>query len=265
MPRPGQLPDDVELLRPELPSQAEWTDALARAGELFGIAIGGRSLGARNLSAFADKVKEKLRELGDASEVPAALEPKIIDWATLEDAPRLETARACANLMDKLSRADSAAIVRELAAFTPVTSITAMGRNFTTAASSKRLLQDEARWIVLRQVKGLVGDPERGERAKLLVEDLASLLSADELNKMLADGLTDLTRRAGELLRPPPIIKDPPRPPTGEEIVLDASNDMADAKSAAARLRELAERLEAEGKDASRVAIRLTAWKRRSE
>ena len=99
----------------------------------------------------------------------------------------------------------------------------------------------------------------------LLVEDLASLLSADELNKMLADGLTDLTRRAGELLRPPPIIKDPPRPPTGEEIVLDASNDMADAKSAAARLRELAERLEAEGKDASRVAIRLTAWKRRSE
>jgi hypothetical protein len=28
VPRPGQLPDDVELLRPELPSQAEWTEAL---------------------------------------------------------------------------------------------------------------------------------------------------------------------------------------------------------------------------------------------
>ena len=49
--------------------------------------------GARNLSAFADKVKEKLKELGDAAELPAALEPKIRDWAELEDAPRMATAR----------------------------------------------------------------------------------------------------------------------------------------------------------------------------
>ncbi|MFN9809115.1 MAG: hypothetical protein ACK6CU_05700 [Deltaproteobacteria bacterium] len=264
MPRPGQLPDDVELLRPELPTQAEWTEALSRAGELFGIAIGGRSLGARNLAAFADKVKEKVREAGEAIELPAALEPKIHDWANPEAAPRLETARASAKLLEKLSRGDSAAIVRELAAFVPVTSVTAMERNFTTAATSKRLLQDDARWIVLRQVKGLVGDAERGERARLLIEDLASLLGSDDLNKMLADGLADLTRRAGELLRPT-IIIDKPKPPTGEEVVLDASNDLADARSAAARLRELAERLEAEGKDASRIAIRLTAWKRRSE
>ena len=31
------------------------------------------------------------------------------------------------------------------------------------------------------------------------------------------------------------------------------------------RVRELAERLEAEGKDASRISIRITAWKRRPE
>ena len=265
LPRPGHLPDDVELLRPELPTQAEWTEALNRAGDLFGVAIGGRSLGARNLSAFADKVKEKLNEVRDATELPSALEPKIRDWAEPEDALRLTTALASATLLEQLSRGDGASMVRNLATFTPKTSITAMGRNFTTATASKRLLQEDARWIVLRQVKGLLGDAERGERAKLLLHDLAALLIADEVNKMLADGLSDLTRRADELLRVP-TKPQPPKPPVqDEEVVLEASNDLASAPAAAKALREFAERLEGEGKDASRIAIRVTAWKRRPE
>ncbi len=264
LPRPGQLPDDVELLRPELPTQAEWTEALNRAGELFGVAIGGRSLGARNLSAFADKVKEKLNEVRDVAELPAALEPKVRDWAEPGDAQRLTTARASAALLSQLARGDGASIVRDLASFTPKTSISAMGRNFTTAAASKRLLQEDARWIVLRQVNGLLGDAERGERAKLLMQDLAALLTADEVNKMLADGLADLTRRADELLRVP-TKSQPPKPPVGEVVVFDASNDLTSASSGAATLRELAERLEAEGKDASRITIRITAWKRSPE
>jgi hypothetical protein len=270
LPRPGQLPDDVELLRPELPTQAEWTEALNRAGDLFGVAIGGRSLGARNVSAFADKVKEKLNEVRDAADLPAALEPKIRDWAepTVLDeqaAPRLVTARASAGLLAQIARGDAASVVRDLAGFTPKTSIAAMGRNFTTAAASKRVLQEDARWIVLRQVKGLLGDAERGERAKLLLQDLAALLAADEVNKMLADGLGDLTRRADELLRVP-TTPQPPKPPVqDEEVVLEASSDLASAKAAAEALRELAQRLEAEGKDASRIAIRITAWKRRPE
>ena len=118
------------------------------------------------------------------------------------------------------------------------------------------------RWIVLRQVKGLLGDAERGERAKLLLQDLAALLIADEVNKMLADGLGDLTRRADELLRVP---TKPKRPVQDEEVMLEASNDLVDAKSAAKALRDFAERLEGEGKDATRVTIRITAWKRRPE
>jgi hypothetical protein len=260
LPRPGQLPDDVELLRPELPTPAEWTEALNRAGDLFGVAIGGRSLGARNLSAFADKVKEALAAVRDVADLAAALEPKIRDWAESQDAPRLATARASAALLTQLGRGDGASIVRELASFIPMTSIAAMGRNFTTAASSKRLLQEEARWIVLRQVQGLLGDADRRERAKLLLQDLAALLTADEVNRMLADGLRDLTRRADELLRVPtkPPVQD-------EEIVLESSSDLGDSRSAADALRKLAKRLEAEGKDASRIAIRVTAWKRRSE
>jgi hypothetical protein len=265
LPRPGQLLNDVELLRPELPTQAEWIEALNRAGEVFGVAIGGRSLGVRNLSVFVDKVKKKLVEVSDAAELPDALAPKVHDWAEPDDAPRLITARASAALFQQLSRGEGASVVRDLASFTPKTSITAMGRNFTTAAASKRLLLEDARWIVLRQVKTLLGEAERGERAKLLLQDLASLLAADEVNKMLADGLGELTRRADELLRVPGKKSQPPKPPAGEVVVLEASNDLVDAKSAAATLRELAERLEAEGRDASRITIRVTAWKRRPE
>ncbi|WP_437611922.1 hypothetical protein WMF20_07525 [Sorangium sp. So ce834] len=264
LPRPGQLPDDVELLRPELPTLAEWTEALNRAGGLFGVAIGGRSLSARNLSAFADKVKEKLNEVRDAGDLPAALEPKVRDWAEPEAAPRLVTARASTVLLTQLARGDGASIVRDLASFTPKTSIAAMDRNFKTAAANKHLLEEDARWILFRQVKGLLGDAERGERARSLLADLAALLTADEVNKMLADGLSGLTRRADELLRVP-TKPEPPKPPAGEMVVLEASNDLASAKAAAKALRELAERLEAEGRDASRIEIRIRAWKRRPE
>lgn len=291
LPRAGQLPDDVELLRPVLPTLAEWTEALNRAGDLFGIAIGGRALSVRNLSTFGDKLREKLKEFDDTAKLPAALEPRLRDWApatgaqtgdapndvpndltkdvtrdvTKEEAPRLVTARAAAELLRQLQRGDATSAVRDLAAFAPKTSLVAMARSFTTAAASKRLLEEETRWIVLRQVKSLVGDPERGERAALILQDLGGLLVADEVNKMLADGLAALTRRADELLHVPSPPPPHRRPPSREDIVLEATDDLGDATSAAVTLRELAGRLEAEGKDASRISIRITAWKRRPE
>jgi hypothetical protein len=187
------------------------------------------------------------------------LESKVRDWAPPEDAPRVTTARASAVLLQQLIRGDGVSIVRDLASFTPRTSLTAMGRNFTTASSNTRLLVEDARWIVLRQVRTLLGDAERRERAKLLLEDLAALLVADEVNAMLADGLADLTRRADELLRATP----PPPPPPDEVVVLDLRDELASASAAAAELRRLAERLEVEGRDASRITFHVTAWNRR--
>ena len=99
----------------------------------------------------------------------------------------------------------------------------------------------------------------------MLLQDLAGLLTADEINRMLADGLGDLTRRADELLR----VSTKPQPPTpsvqDEVLVLEASNDLTSATAAAKELRALAGRLEGEGQDVSRVAIRVTAWKRRQD
>ena len=104
---------------------------LNRAGELFGVAIGGRSLGARNLSAFADKVKEKLREV--ARRCRAACCAGSSKIRELRDGPTRR--RAPARDGARLGGAAAAALAQrrrrhraDLASFTPETSITAMGR-----------------------------------------------------------------------------------------------------------------------------------------
>lgn len=215
--RLGQLPDDVELLRPDLPTPAEWSTAVERAGHLFGIALPGKALTARNLAAFVERVREKCSEHAAAGALVAPLEERVAEWVTQESS-RLVTARACAELLVRLSRAEGASLVRVLAELDPHTSLPAMGRSFTSAESARRLLADRPRWILFQQVRHLTHDPTRGHRAALLLADLETLLASDELHRMLADGLTELTRGAEELLRvssrPPP---PPPPPPEPEE------------------------------------------------
>jgi hypothetical protein len=206
--RIGQLPDDVELLRPELPTSAHWTEALERAGTLFGIALAGKALTARNLSAFVEQVRERCAAFTQSGPLVPILEERVREWGDPADAPRLVTARACADLINQLQNAQGAALVFALAEFNPQTSLTAMGRSLTTGDSTRRLLAERPRWIVFEQVRNLVHDDTRGHRASLLLADLTKLLSSDEVNSMLADGLTDLTRRAEELFR----VSFPPAP-----------------------------------------------------
>ena len=258
-PRLGQLPDDIELLRPELPTPAEWSEALDRAGHLFGIALSGRSLTARNLSAFVDQVQTKVHGLPSVDPLVPALDAQIRTWADPADAPRLVTARTCAMLTSQLRGSEGAALVRVLASFPAETSITAMGRSFTTADAATRLLTERPRWIVFEQVRNLVADPGKGHRASLLLTDLNALLSDDEINKMLADGLVELTRQAEELLRRPP-----PPPPPGWRIVLRRAIRVEDPRVLAQALRELAQEVEdaAVGPSELRVDVSATVARR---
>ena len=258
--RLGQLPDDVELLRPELPTQAEWTEAIERAGHLFGIALSGRALTARNLAAFVEQVQDKGLALSAVDPLVTVLDERVGEWADPAVSPRLVSARACADLLTQLQRDSGAALVRTLASFTPQTSITAMGRSLTTAESARRLLAERSRWIVFEQVRNLMGDPGKGQRASLLLTDLDALLSADEINKMLADGLTELTRRAEELLR-----VQPPPPPPGWKTVLNKSTRVEDPAKLAETLRTLAEEVEAAAAGAGELRVDLSATVARRE
>lgn len=261
-PRLGQLADDVELVRPELPTPGHWAEALDRAGHLFGITPGTRALTTRNLTAFVEQVHGKVDESSTgfmaAGPLVASLEERIRDWADPKDAPRLSTARACAGLLAALQRAQGATLVRVLAELEAQTSLTAMGRSITTAEAARRLLTERSRWIVFEQVRNLVHDPGRGQRASLLLADLKALLSADEINQMLADGLTELTRRAEELLRvsPPP---PPPPPPPGWTTVLDRSIRVDDPARLAESLRALAAEVEAAAAGAEELRVDVSA------
>ena len=216
-PKLGQLSDDVELMRPELPSESDWTEAIDRAGHLFGIALSGRSRTARNLAAFAVEVKGKAELLKTAQGYARALAERVHDWADVTKAPRLTTAQACVDLLTELNRLHGAGLVRALATFDAKTSVVGMGRSLSTLSATQVLLTERSRWIVFGQVRQLLGDPNRGERARLIVEDLKTLMSADEVNKMLSEGIAALTHRADDLLA----VKLPPNPDPTWKTVLD--------------------------------------------
>jgi hypothetical protein len=261
-PRLGQLPDDIELLRPELPSPSDWAEALDRAGHLFGVALAGRSLTARNLSNLVSLVHSKVQALPAVGPLVEALEAQIRAWADPSDAPRLATARACDTLATQLLRSQGAALVRALAGFPPQTSLPAMGRSYSTADATRRQLTERPRWIVFGQVRHLLADPGKGHRAGLLLADLNALLSADEVNKELAAGLNDLTRRAEELLHDPPPPPPPPQP--GWKTVLRRSLRVEDPKALAQALRDLAAEVDAAaaGPGGLRVDLEATVMRR---
>jgi hypothetical protein len=105
-----------------------------------------------------------------------------------------------------------------------------------------------------------VGDPLRGNRAGILLADLKALLSEDESNKMLSQGLTDLSRKAGELLRA--AAAEPP--PPGEKVLFDEARELSGGAAAATELRAFADRLDAVSADGGdvRVTVHVTAWKK---
>ncbi|MDX9722322.1 MAG: hypothetical protein RBU37_16380 [Myxococcota bacterium] len=271
--RLGQLPDDVELVRPELPTPALWAVALERAGQLFGIALSGHALTARNLSALVEKLDEHGKTLKAVVPLVEPLEVRVRQWADASDAPRLTTAQACAALLQALQRTRGAAMVRALAEFSPKTSLSAMARSFTSAEAVHRLVTERSRWIVLEQVRKLVHDAARSNRASLLLEDLAKLLAADEVNQMLADGLSKLTLRAEALLRdaPPPPAPPPPTPPSpaplesGWTTVLEKSITAEAPSELAEALRALAAEVEQAAAGATELRVELSAVVTRRE
>ena len=93
---------------------------------------------------------------------------------------------------------------------------------------------------------------------------LNALLSADEVNQMLADGLTELTQQAEDLLR---VSAPPPQPEPGWETALTKSVRIESSDDLASALRSLAEEVEtaAAGADALRVDVSVTVARRSSK
>lgn len=220
----GQFLEDAELQRPLLPSQSEWSDALARAGKLFGITLS-KVVNPRNLSAFCARLREALDEKVDKTrrvEASAAyvkaLEVRIVEWSTGPTADRVRTARSAEAVLKGLDVATGAAQVQLLASATLETSLDALARSITAMKGLQPIVGDDNKWSVFQLVRDKLGDPAVGHRAQAILDDLSQALAMDELNRPLAEAHTSLTARAWELVRKQPPPPPPPPKPDWEEL-----------------------------------------------
>ena len=204
MPKLGTFGDELELARPELPTEDEWTRAITNAGHLFGLIPAGRFRSARNVSAFEAKLVETIRAATAARTLAAALSPRTTEWCEAsENSERLRTALSVASLLDSLMALSGAAFFRSLAGAQVETSLAAGGKSIATAQAVQGALNANERWLNFESVRQLVGHASKGVLATALLADLQMLLVADEVNKPLVAGLDLLGRRAAEILRPP--------------------------------------------------------------
>ena len=257
--RLGQLPEEAELVRPELPGEEEWQKALVRAAELLGETFANRHLSARNLSAFCTQLKEAVARVRGARDLVPVLERKLDEWADRAGAQRLTTARSAATVIDIIDQAGGADLIRRLAAHAPETSATAVSKSMTTGGDVAVALRSEARWLNFSTVRSLLEDPRKQNRAQAILDDLADALRADELNKPLAAALAELTRRAAELITPP---RRDWRQVHSASLELDGAGGY---EAALARLAQEFEAQAAEQGDGVELKLDVTAVLRRRE
>jgi hypothetical protein len=214
--RPGQeLPDDVVLEKPPLPSQAFWKDAITRAGEVFGVSLPGKALHADNLKRFEKTLDEKRLEVAEAcARLPLLLEQwlEILGQSSGDEVPRLTTARSARSLLDQLEQAEGIiGRVQALAKYEPVTSGRAVGRSLASAKEVVRVLADSlVRGVFLQLVAG----KKRLDGAGAIIETTLRTLRQDELNASLAQRLRELAEESQRLLSP-----SVPEPVPGPEPV----------------------------------------------
>ncbi|MFC1610310.1 hypothetical protein ACFL6C_05080 [Myxococcota bacterium] len=198
----GQLPEDAELIRPELPTEEEWQKALAQSGELFGISFPNRHLSARNLAGLNTRLSEAIGNVSQAKDLPGILSDRLSDWGDDGNAPRKRTAQSAVELVALLTESSGSKRISALAVYAPETSPVAVARSLKTCGEALTGLRNEARWLNFSSVQSQLSNPRKKERAQHILDDLAALLAADELNAPLSAGLAELTSRAAELLKP---------------------------------------------------------------
>ncbi len=192
-----EIPDDVVLEKPPLPSQADWAKALAAAGEAFGVALPGKALHADNLKRFQALLAAALEKVSMAAyQLPVTLRGRLGEMGLGESVDRLRTAtsadRLCAGLRNKTAR-DQVAV---LAGATLETSAKAVGRSLGTAVETVRVLDD----ALVFGVFGQLGAIEGSAAAQGVIERVTQALRQDELNEPLAPCLRALAEEGQRLL-----------------------------------------------------------------
>ncbi len=255
-----QIPDDVVLEKPELPSQADWEKAIVQAGFTFGITLGRKALNADNVKQFELKLAAELtRCAGDAAKTVPLLEKRLLEMGIPGDVDRLVTARSGAALCAALQGRRGVEQVRVLASFEARTSAKAIGE-----ALAKRSAEPTVKALEDKLIFGAFGRLPRGAPGvDTILEAVTRALKVDEVHEALALTLRQQAEAANELLAgdpPPPLPVTAPRP--GDRVFVHQGTRAQAKELLAAVGRELEASLkEAAGDVHVAIEVRITGKK----
>lgn len=246
-----EMPDEVELEKPDLPELSVWDDALRIGGVLFGVALSSRALHGDNLKRFEQAVAQSLSKLvGPARQLPDLLRQRLDERGLATDAPRLATFESARALADALDGLVGRRLVEEVARFEPKTSASALARQLPQAANAVELLKND---LVFGPFGQLQLGAETIDGAAELLESVDAILAQDEVNRSLSD-LRQLANQALALGRQPE--PEAPRSAPTEVAVVARRVDRRGAEAKAdleALVGELRRALDEHGADARLV------------
>lgn len=254
-------PNELELREQTLPEEADWKEAVRRAGLFFGLTVA-ESLNAGNVA----KLKELLlTEAGQRKKwVQDYASNLATRWRSIapvgEASDRLQTADGVAALLVAMTM-PNANVIKTLAGAAIATTDAAYGQTIGKAQSLDETVKT-ADWDLFSAVFAL--QDHRKTAAKAMHDRLIEILKSDEQAIGLNAALAEQKGKALKLLTeappvPPPIppVAPPPEPPKpGVRLVQQGAKDDLPVSAALASLEEIRTEL---GKDTD---YRLTiSWK----
>ena len=233
------LDDDLELREQTLPPEAEWREAVRRAGALFGLTPA-EVRNAGNVAKLTEALTEKVGERRPHVEaLVRELERKLqaygVETAT---ANRLITVRAALAMLTGVAAAPSTGMIAAFAAATIQTSDTAMGQAIAKAKDLEEALRDSA-WSVFDILRTL--NDHRKDAAGAILARVVEILSSDEHAIALKPARDEQHGKALRLLSdtpkpaPVPTPTPTPTPPADPTEVVIASKEQRNLSASDAR------------------------------
>lgn len=235
----GRIPDEVVLVKPELPSNAQWNTALTKLGDILGVTLPGKALHAQNMQKLATKLEQARQSKTEPCQrIPGLLEGFFRDFDINEDADRMQTARSARAFFALLAGKRPVDMLRAVADFEPKTSARALGAAVAAAERTCECLGDD----LVRKPLAQLADIRGQDRARAVFDEVAAVLRQDELNRPLCGELRNLAGRAVDIWPPPP--PPPPPPPKWQKRIVrevrpeDSSEALAQLDDVVATVRE---------------------------
>ena len=201
----GSLANDITLQEPVLPSQQDWTNALARLKAIFGIGANEHHLSSGAVHRIGEELLAKVRQFDrGAIDLVGSLEAHSDVLGLSDLSPRLSTARRARDLVAALREADPVHRIQVIAEFDLPDELQPLARSLSSAAVVAAALQG-ANWQLLNQLPTLTG-----ERSVGALNALRHVAGAEQMHVDLAPALIAaaqevtqiLVERGGEVPRP---------------------------------------------------------------